>query len=281
MTTIETRTNLSNEQAFSYAMMTQSRSRRPSALSASLTLGWRAVLKLKHVPSQLVDATMFPIMLTLMFTYIFGGALAGSVEVYLQQLIPGILVLTVAMISQYTALGLNTDIANGIFDRFRALSFWRPAVLVGALLGDMVRYTMAALIVIVLGLSLGFRPEAGWGGVLLSLGLLLVFAFSLSWIWTALGLLLDNPQSVTMVSSLTSFPLLFMSNVFVDPVTMPAFLQKVVGVNPVSITAAAIRGLMHGQVVAVEIVSVLMWCVVLVVVFGPLTMYLYNNKNAN
>ena len=175
---------------------------RSGPVSASITLAWRALLKLKHVPSQLLDATMFPILMTLMFTYIFGGALAGSVEAYLQQFIPGILVLTVAMISSYTALGLNTDISKGIFDRFRSLPFWRPAVLVGALLGDTLRYTMAGIVVIILGLLLGFRPEAGLSGIIFSIAIVLVFAFSLSWVWTTVGLLLDNPESVMMVSSL-------------------------------------------------------------------------------
>ena len=195
----------------------QKRPPRPSPLSASLTHAWRALLKIKHVPWQLLDVTMFPVLMTVMFTYIFGGALAGSIEIYVQHLVPGILVMTVSMISMYTALGLNMDISKGIFDRFRALPFWRPAVLVGALLGDMIRYGTAAMVVIVLGMLLGFRPEAGLTGVLSGTALVLVFAFSLSWIWTTLGLLIDNPESVSVISSLTTFPLTFVSNVFVDP----------------------------------------------------------------
>jgi len=217
--------------------------------------------------------------MTLLMTYLFGGALAGSVEEYVQQLIPGILVLTIAMISSYTALGLNTDISKGLFDRFRTLPFWRPAVLVGALLGDTIRYTMAAMVVIVLGLVLGFHPETGLSGVLLSLGVLLVFAFSLSWVWTTLALLVDNPESVMMISGMTTFPLTFISNVFVDPATMPAFLQKFVYINPVSLTATAIRGLMHGNVTITQIGTMFLSCVILIMVFAPLTMYLYNNKN--
>ena len=267
--------------ALASATTAQSRPARPSALSASLTLGWRALLKLKYVPSQLVDATMFPILMTLMFTYVFGGALAGSVTKYLQQLIPGILVLTVAMISSYTALGLNRDIQKGLFDRFRSLPFWRPAVLVGALLGDIGRYTLAALVIIGLGLILGFRPEAGLSGVLLSLGLVLVFAFSLSWVWTTVGLLMDDPESVMMVSQLASFPLLFISNVFVDPATMPNFLQKFMGVNPVSLTVTAVRGLMHGNVTTTQIGYMFLSCAILITIFAPLTMHLYNNKNAD
>lgn len=269
-----------DEQMLSVTLAAHDRPAHPSALSASLTLGWRALLKIKHVPWQLIDVTIFPILMTLMMTYIFGGALAGSVTEYVQQLIPGIMVLTVAMISMYTALGLNRDIEKGIFDRFRSLPFWRPAVLVGALLGDTIRYTTAAFVVIVLGLFLGFRPEAGLSGVLMSLGLVLVFAFSLSWIWTTVGLSIDNPETVSMVSSLTTFPLTFISNVFVDPDTMPAFLQKLVSINPVSLTATAVRGSMHGTVSPAQIGVVFLSCAVLIAIFAPLTMYLFNNKNS-
>ena len=252
---------------------------RPSALSASLTLGWRALLKLKHVPTQLLDATIFPILITLMFTYVFGGALAGSVEAYLQRLIPGILVMTISMSSSYTALGLNTDIAKGIFDRFRTLPLWRPSVLVGSFLGDTVRYMTTGFVVILLGLILGFRPEAGLSGVLLSMGLVLVFAFSLSWIWTTLGLLMNDAESVQMMSGLVTFPLLFISNVFVDPATTPSLLQKFMNISPVSLTVTAIRGLMHGNVTSIDLIYVFVSCGILVAIFAPLTMYLYNNKN--
>ena len=269
-----------DERMLASATTAQSRPARSSALSASLTLGWRALLKIKHVPSQLFDVTMFPILMTMMFTFIFGRALAGSVEQYLQHLVPGILVMTVAMISQYIALGLNADVAKGIFDRFRSLPFWRPAVLVGALLGDTVRYTITAAVVIGLGLMLGFRPEAGLGGVLLSVGLVLVFAFSLSWIWTTLGLLMEDPGSLSMLSSLTTFPLTFVSNVFVDPATLPLFLQKFVNINPVSLIVTAVRGSMHGTVTGAQIGYVFLSCAVLIAIFAPLTMYLYNNKNA-
>src|SRR5918992_6018903 len=113
-----------------------------NALSASFTFGWRALLKIKHVPQQLMDVTAFPIMFTLIFTYLFGGALAGSPSEYLQFFLPGILVQTVAFITMYTGVAINTDIAKGVFDRFRSLPIWRPSVLVGALFGDIVRYAV-------------------------------------------------------------------------------------------------------------------------------------------
>jgi ABC-2 type transport system permease protein len=235
-------------------------------------------LKIKHVPEQLFDVTAFPIMFTLMFTYLFGGALAGSTGEYLQFLLPGILVQTVVFITIYTGFGLNTDITKGVFDRFRSLPIWRPAALVGALLGDVARYTIASTMVVVLGLILGFRPAGGVAGVLLSVALLLVFSFSLSWIWTALGLILRTPNSVMGVSMMVLFPLTFVSNIFVDPQTMPSWLQAVVGANPISHLVTAVRGLMDGTVTAGQIGWVLLASGALVAVFGPLTMYLYRNK---
>src|SRR5690625_2878524 len=137
-----------------------SRPRRAGPLSASLTYGWRALLKIKHVPEQLFDVTIFPIMMTVMFTYIFGGAIAGSVDGYVQWLIPGIFVQTLIMITMYTGLTLNRDISKGVFDRFRSLPTWRPAQLVGALLGDQVRYTLAGVIILAVGFVMGFGPTA-------------------------------------------------------------------------------------------------------------------------
>ncbi|QNG19042.1 ABC transporter permease [Rhodococcus triatomae] len=251
----------------------------PSWLSTSLSFGWRALLKIKHVPEQLFDVTMFPIMFTLMFTYLFGGALAGSTDAYVQFLIPGILVQTVVMITMYTGLTLNKDIEKGVFDRFRSLPIWRPAPLVGALFGDVVRYTIASIIVMVLGLILGFRPDGGLVGVVASIALLLLFSFSMSWIWTMFAMLMRTEQAVMGVSMFILFPLTFASNIFVDPATMPGWLQSFVNVNPISSLVTTIRGLMAGSLELDQLTLVLGWCAGFVVVFGPLTMRLYNRKS--
>jgi ABC-2 type transport system permease protein len=128
------------------ALSSRARPTRPSALTTSLAFAWRAMLKIKHVPMQLFDVTAFPIMFVLLYTYLFGGALAGSPRDYLQRLLPGILVMTVSWITMYTGQSLNQDIGKGVFDRFRSLPIWRPAVLVGMLLADAVRYTIAAVV---------------------------------------------------------------------------------------------------------------------------------------
>ncbi len=257
------------------ALSARARPRRPTPLQASLTFGWRAMLKIKHVPMQLFDVTAFPIMFVLLYTYLFGGALAGSPSAYLQDLLPGILVMTVAWITMYTGQALNTDISKGVFDRFRSLGIWRPAVLVGMLLADALRYTLASLVVIGLGVALGFRPVGGPVGVVLAVLLLLVFSFSLSWVWTAVGLRMQTPESVMQLSMTVLFPLTFASNVFVDPSTMPGWVQVFVRVNPITHLASAARGLMHGAAVGSEIGWVLLWSAALVVAFAPITMRLY------
>jgi ABC-2 type transport system permease protein len=240
-----------------------------------LTFAWRAMLKIKHVPMQLFDVTAFPIMFLLLYTYLFGGALADSPREYLQFVLPGILVMTVSWITIYTGQALNTDISKGVFDRFRSLPIWRPAVLVGMLLADAVRYTLASIVILTLGVALGFRPDGGPLGVVAAVALLLVFCFSLSWVWTAVGLKLQTPEMVMQTSMTVLFPLTFASNVFVDPSTMPGWVQAFVRVNPVSQLTTAGRGLMHGTDAGMAILWVLVWSAALVVVFGPLSMRLY------
>lgn len=251
---------------------------RPGPLTASLAFGWRAMLKIKYVPEQLSDVTVFPIIMVLMFTYLFGGALAGSPGEYLQYLLPGILVTGVVMTTMYTGATVNADIATGVFDRFRTLPVWRPAALVGLLLGDVVRYLLAAATMLAVGTAIGFRPAGGVTGVLAGVGLLAVFAVAFSWVWTLLGLLLRTPRSVMGVSLLVIFPLTFLSNVFVDPATMPGPLRAFVAVNPITHVVAAVRGLMGGVPDGGEVGWVLTASAVLVAVFGPLAMRRYDRR---
>lgn len=259
------------------ALATGPRPPRPGPGSVSLAFGHRALLKIKHVPEQLIDVIFIPVLFTLMFTYLFGGALAGSIGDYLQFLLPGTLVMTIVLVSTYTATTLNTDLASGAFDRFRSLPIWRPAPLVGMLIGDAGRYLVASSIVLALGLAMGFRPEGGVVGVLLAVALLLVFSAGLAWVWMALALVARNPATVSTASLLVVFPLTFASNVFVDPATMPAWLQNFVDVNPVSHLVIAVRGLMAGETPG-AIGWVLAASAGLVVVFAPLALRLYGRK---
>jgi ABC-2 type transport system permease protein len=261
------------------ALATTPRPPRASALSAALTFGWRGMLKVKHVPEQLLDVTITPVMFVLMFTYLFGGAIAGSTGAYLDYILPGILVMSVLFTTVYSGVALNTDLTKGVVDRFRSLPIWSPAPLVGSVLGDSVRYLVAGTVIVVLGVILGYRPDAGVGGVILALALVIVFAFALSWVFTTIGLLMRSPNAVMNAGFMGIFPLTFLSNVFVEPETLPAALEAFVDANPISILATASRGLMDGNADGGDILVVLGTAALVTAIFAPLTTHLYRRKS--
>jgi ABC-2 type transport system permease protein len=249
-----------------------------STLSAVRTFGWRGMLKIKHVPEQLIDVTLTPVLFVLMFTYMFGGAIAGSTGEYLQFILPGVLVMSVLFTTVYSGVALNTDVTKGVVDRFRSLPISRPSPLIGAVLGDSVRYLVGATVIIALGTVLGYRPEAGFENVLAAVALVVVFAFGLSWIFTTVGLLMRAPNAVMNAGFMALFPLTFLSNVFVDPETLPTWLEAWVDVNPISHLVTATRGLMAGTFEGLEVAVALGTAAALTAVFAPLTTYLYRRK---
>jgi ABC-2 type transport system permease protein len=267
-----------DEAALRKALASAPRPPRASAVSAALTFGWRGMLKVKHVPEQLLDVTITPVMFVLLFTYLFGGAIAGSTGEYLDYILPGILVMSVLFTTVYSGVALNTDLTKGVVDRFRSLPIWRPAPLIGALLGDSVRYLVAGTVIVVLGVILGYRPDNGVPGVIAALALVIVFAFGLSWVFTTLGLLLRSPQAVMNAGFMGIFPVTFLSNVFVDPETLPAGLEAFVDVNPISILADCSRGLMSGSVDGGDLAIVLGTAALLTAIFAPLTTRLYRSR---
>jgi ABC-2 type transport system permease protein len=257
------------------ALSATERPPRASAWSAALAFGWRGMLKIKHVPEQLLDVTITPVLFLLMFTYLFGGAVAGSTGEYLQYILPGILVQSVLFTCVYSGVTLNTDKTKGVIDRFRSLPIWRPAPLVGAVLGDTVRYAVAATVTMVLGLIMGFDPEGGVLGVLAGMGLVVVFAFGLAWVFTVVGLLVRTPNAMLNAGFMALFPLLFLSNIFVDPATLPGWLEAFVDVNPISHLVTAVRGVMGGDASLGEVGVVFGAAALLTAVFAPLTVRLY------
>lgn len=180
--------------------------------------------------------------------------------------------------SVYSGVSLNTDVTKGVVDRFRSLPVWAPAPLLGAVLGDSVRYAVGATVVVLLGLAMGFRPEAGIAGVLAAMLLVIVFASGLAWVFTTVGMLMRSPSAVLNSGFMALFPLVFLSNIFVAPATLPAWLEAFVGVNPISHLVTAVRGLMAGTATAGEIGLVIASTAVLTAVFAPLTTYLYRSR---
>ncbi|MGI8942479.1 MAG: ABC transporter permease [Actinomycetota bacterium] len=267
--------NLVDEIAVRQALSSTPRPPRPSPFSTVLTFGWRGMLKIRHVPEQLIDVTMTPVLFTLMFTYMYGGAISGSTGEYLQFILPGILMMSVLFTTVYSGVALNTDLTKGVVDRFRTLPIWRPAPLVGAVVGDSVRYLVAGTVVVVVGVILGYRPEGGWIGVLAAMLLVAVFAFGLAWVFTTLGLLLRSPNAVMNGGFMALFPLTFLSNAFVPPETLPTWLEAFVDVNPISFVVTASRGLMDGTATAGDVGVVVASAALMTALFGSLTTRLY------
>jgi ABC-2 type transport system permease protein len=261
------------------ALSPTARPPRAGAVSEILTFGWRGILKIKHVPEQLIDATMTPVLFTVMFTYMFGGAIAGSTGEYLQFILPGILVMSVLFTTVYSGVALNTDLTRGVVDRFRSLPIARPAPLIGAVVGDSVRYLVAATVVVLVGVILGYSPEGGVGGVLAAMLLVILFSFGLAWVFTTVGMLLRSPNAVMNAGFMALFPITFLSNVFVEPETLPRALEWFVDANPISHLVTATRGLMAGDPDGGATMVAMGTALVLTLVFAPLTTHLYRRRD--
>jgi ABC-2 type transport system permease protein len=196
-------------------------------------------------------------------------------ETYLQFFLPGILVQTVAFNAVYSGIGLSTDLGKGLFDRFRSLPIWSLAPFAGLVVGDVLRHLTAGLIILGVGLLLGYRPEAGLLGVLAAFLLLIAIGFGTGWIFIVLGLLIRTPTTVMTLGFTFLFPVVFASNIMVDPATMPDWLKAMVERNPVSWMTTAMRGLMGGGATIGQLSLALSAPLILTLVLAPLTLWLY------
>ncbi|GAA5044409.1 ABC transporter permease [Nocardia callitridis] len=244
----------------------------------SLSMAYRGLLKLKHNPEQLFDVTVQPILFTAMFAFIFGGAIGGSVQDYLPILIPGILVQTVIITSVATGTQLREDMDKGVFDRFKSLPIARISALAGALLADMVRYVIATVLTIIVGLCIGYRPEGGFLGVLVASLVVVVCSFAVSWIWALVGVTGKSAAGVQGISMMIMFPLTFMSGAFALVSTMPGWMQAINHANPVYYMVNACRALMNGAGYGSDLAYSLIGAVVVVAIFAPLTVKAYMRR---
>jgi ABC transporter DrrB family efflux protein len=244
----------------------------------SLTLAWRTVVQVRHNPWELSDFSIQPIMFVLLFTYVFGGAIAGDWRSYLTFMLPGMLVMNMLFVTLYVAQGLNTDLTKGVFDRLRSLPISRGAPLAGRIAADQVKQLWSIVLVLAVGMILGFRLGNGVVGLLGAVALLLVFALAFSWIAVLIGLLAKDPERVQIFGFTALFPVTFVSNVFVPTETMPGWLQAFVKVNPVSVLADATRGLIHGGPVATPLLQSLLWAAGIALVFAPLSVRVFKRR---
>ena len=244
----------------------------------SLALAGRSLIKTWRTPEALIDVTLQPAIFLVIFVYIFGGAVAGSTHDYLQFLLPGILGQTIAQAAIMIGVNLNTDLEKGIFDRFRSLPIPRSAPLVGAVLGDVVRYVIVTMSTLIVGYAMGFRIHAGVLSMLAGCLLAVIFALSLSWVSVFVGMKARTSGAVQGIMFLLIMPLSFASSVFVGPGSLPGWMQGFVRVNPLTHLVDAMRGLFLGGPVAGPVLWTLTWCAGLLVVFVPLAMRAYRRR---
>jgi oleandomycin transport system permease protein len=239
-------------------------------------LARRSLTKTRRNPGVLVDALMLPVMFLLMFVYLFGGAVAGSTQEYLQYVLPGVLVLTTVMVGQIsTAMSIVIDMKKGVFDRFRSLPIGRSAPLIGSVLGDAVRYVVAVATLLALGYALGFRVETDLASTLAAVALAIGFGFSLSWFNVLAAVVLRDETMVSVVGFVVPFPLVFGTSMASPVETMPGWLQAWADINPVTHAIDASRGLLLGGPVAEPVAMTLLWSGVFLAAFGPLAVVAY------
>ncbi|MER7165473.1 ABC transporter permease [Micromonospora sp. NPDC000207] len=250
-------------------------SRRPSTVAGlqhTMTLAWRSLVQIKHNPMELLDLSIQPVMFVLLFTFVFGGAIAGSPGDYLLFALPGIIVQNAFFATMTTGFGLNHDLTKGVFDRLRSLPIARWAPLAGRILADTVKQAWSVTLLLGVGMVLGFRlGDNGIVGLLGAFALLLAFSLAAAWISVLVGVLVSEPDKVQIFGFMVIFPLTFTSNAFVPTETMPGWLQAWVEVNPVTVLADALRGLLVAGPVVGPVVQSLIWAAVLAAIFAPLS----------
>ncbi|HET6794405.1 MAG TPA: ABC transporter permease [Acidimicrobiales bacterium] len=248
------------------------------AVFDGLTLTERNLIAFTRIPESLFFSTIQPIMFVLLFRFVFGGAIHVPGLDYVNYMMPGIFVQTVAFGSTATAVGLAEDLHKGLIERFRALPMARSAVLAGRTSADLVRNAFVILIMTAVGYMVGFRVQTGIGGYLGAFALLLFFAFALSWGMSLIGLSAPNSETAQVMSFPFLFPLIFASSAFVPVATMPGWMQGFARNQPVSVVIDAARALLLGGPTAHKVLEALAWCVGLLLVLAPLAVRRYRRS---
>jgi ABC transporter DrrB family efflux protein len=256
------------------------RSRFYWALADGLVLAKRNLVQIPRVPELLVFATIQPVMFVLLFRYVFGGAIDVGGTSYVNFLMAGIFVQTVAFGSMTTGIGLAEDLQKGLVDRFRSLPMARSAVLTGRTIADLVRNMFVVIVMLAVGLLVGFRPEAGVLGWVAAIGLLLLLSFAFSWIGATIGLMVRSVEAVQSAGFIWLFPLTFASSAFVQTDSMPSWLQTFADHQPMTQVIDAVRGFLLDQPVGSHGWQAFAWCVGILLVFIPLSVSLYRHTTA-
>jgi ABC-2 type transport system permease protein len=256
-----------------------------------VSLTGRNLLHIKREPLQLSDVTVQPVLFTLLFVYVFGsGVVLPGGGTYKDFAIAGLLAMNLTTSAMGTAVGLSSDLGSGVIDRFRTLPMWRPAVLVGRSLADLMTAAICAGFVAVTGLAIGWRPDADIASIAAGFGIFLLFSYALSWSCACLGMVSKSPESAQGVGLIILFPLAIVSNALVPTEHMPALLQDLANWNPVSAVTAACRELLgnpnpsatiHVWPMQHPILASLLWSAALIAIFAPLASRLYRHRTTD
>src|SRR5688572_4519793 len=243
----------------------------------------RNLIHIKRTPELLLDVTLSPIMFVLLFSFVFGGAIdvgseGGEEASYINFLMAGIFVQTVAFAGIYTGVLLANDLQKGMIDRFRSLPISQSSVLTGRTFTDLMRAGLAVAIMWVVGMLVGFRPEGGIAGNLAAVGLMLLFGFALSWLGVAAGALVRTPEALQGIMFAVVFPLTFVSSAFVPTDTMPDWMRAFADRQPMTLVTDAVRSLTLDGTGGPAAIPAILWSIGVLVVFFPLGLWLYNRR---
>jgi ABC transporter DrrB family efflux protein len=236
---------------------------------------------------QLSDVTIQPLVFTLLFVYIFGSGIPISGGRYVDYVLAGVLALNLVSSTMGTAVGLSSDLHEGVMDRFRTLPMWRSAILVGRSLADLLTAVLCAVIVALTGLAVGWRPDASFASVVAGFALMLFFAYAVSWVSACMGLNAKNPETASSLGLIILLPLTFMSNAIVPTQGMPDWLQTITTWNPVSAVVAGTRTLwgnpnpsstIQAWPMQHPIEAALIWSVVILAVAAPAASHFFRRK---
>ena len=247
-----------------------------SVVRDTFAITQRNLIAYRRVPQLLVFSTIQPVIFVLMFRYVFGGAikLPGPIP-YVDYLMPGIFVQTVVFGAIATAIGLATDLKSGLMERFHALPMARSAVLTGRTMADLTRNVFVVILMMAVGFIVGWRIHTSVLGLLAGALLVLLFGYSMSWIFATVGLAVGDPETAQAAAFPVLAPLVFASSAFVSPDSMPSWLQVFAKHQPVSVTASAVRALVNGGPTATYVWQSVAWCVAILVLFAPTAVRLY------
>jgi ABC-2 type transport system permease protein/oleandomycin transport system permease protein len=245
------------------------------ALSDTVVLARRSLLRIPRQPDLLVGFTVQPIMFVLLFVFVFGGAIETPGLDYVDFLMPGIIVQSMVFGGFVTALGLSEDLKKGLIDRFRSLPMWGPSVLTGRILADVGTNVIQLVIMFAVGIAVGFRFATGAAEIAAGLALLLLIGYAFSWVFAFIGLTASSPEAANAYGFTILFPLTFVSSAFVPVESMPDWLEPIATANPFTTMVDAARALFLGTPAGDDVWGAVVWSLAIIAVFAPLSAWRY------